>query len=376
MFTHVNITKIDDVLPHIKDAKEFRVFDKGPYIAVDYVYASPDTFKTQWRRECRGIKFDRDGRIIARPLHKFFNVGEKVPASEIDLSRQHSVIHKMDGSMVHPYFDEELGRWVLMTRKGITDVSTQATERTIDKNYEKYEAFFNEMKRQGVTPIFEYISPKNKIVIEYPFSDLVLIAARTLNHGVYFSRLGIENLARQYDLSPVEAESTTRIRDIDKFEKYVKEQKGIEGYIIQFLSGEMWKIKTEEYLSKHGLIDVTKSPTKLARIILSNGIDDLYSLLSLEDKEKIESLAVWINNEINYYVNKVMLLVNQTADLSQKEFAVEHAMSFNPPQFRSVLFKVRSGNDPLTSVRDCLFKYPQLLAYRSKQVPQLLEGLE
>ena len=78
-----------------------------------------DTFDTAIARECRGLKFDADGRIIARPFHKFFNLGEKERVEDIDWSAPHQLFDKLDGSMIHPAMLN--GEMVFMTRMGATD---------------------------------------------------------------------------------------------------------------------------------------------------------------------------------------------------------------------------------------------------------------
>src|SRR4051812_25344280 len=98
------IRHIEDVLPHIEGRSEFAVKRRDGYTAIDYNFAGADTFNEPIRRECRGIKFDADGRIIGRPYHKFFNLGEKPETQShvIDWSAGHVILEKLDGSMVHP----------------------------------------------------------------------------------------------------------------------------------------------------------------------------------------------------------------------------------------------------------------------------------
>src|SRR5438132_57361 len=98
------IRHIDEVLPHVEGRADFAVKRQNDYTAIDYIFAGPDTFDHPIRRECRGIKFGADGRIIARPYHKFFNLGEKAETQPdvIDWGKAHEVLEKLDGSMVHP----------------------------------------------------------------------------------------------------------------------------------------------------------------------------------------------------------------------------------------------------------------------------------
>lgn len=74
--TYPIIETISDILPHLAGRDEFVVAQRDGYTAVDYVYSLPDSFADPYRKECRGLKFDPSGRILARPLHKFVNLGE------------------------------------------------------------------------------------------------------------------------------------------------------------------------------------------------------------------------------------------------------------------------------------------------------------
>jgi len=76
------IGSLDDVLPHIAPNIGIIHSDHGAYSVINYVYAVDTTFETAIARECRGLKFDREGKLIARPFHKFFNLGEKRPPQE------------------------------------------------------------------------------------------------------------------------------------------------------------------------------------------------------------------------------------------------------------------------------------------------------
>lgn len=51
-------------------------------------------------RECRGIIFHKEtGNLVARRLHKFFNINEmdETKAERIDLSKPHILLTKADG---------------------------------------------------------------------------------------------------------------------------------------------------------------------------------------------------------------------------------------------------------------------------------------
>lgn len=186
-----DIRTIEDVLPHIKDRDEFNVNDKGEYITVNYAVAFEDTFKMSdpedlggaIRRECRGLKFYPSGEIAARPFHKFFNIGEREETQphELDFGVDHSVLTKADGSMLHPILIHEQVRWC--TKAGITDISEQA-EIFIDQK-PNFLNFAKDCISRQWTPIFEYVGPYNKVVLDYLEENLILLAVRDNISGIY-----------------------------------------------------------------------------------------------------------------------------------------------------------------------------------------------
>lgn len=185
------INHINDVLPHIEGREEFIVAERDFGKVVNYMVEMPDTFTLNdsddiggiIRRECRGIKFYPDGKIAARPFHKFFNIGQKEETQPhlIDINKSHIIMDKRDGSMLHPMIVDGSIRW--MTKMGITEVS-EIAEKFISNNV-KYNKFAQWCIEQNLTPIFEYTGPKNQIVISYQQEELTLLAVRHMITGQY-----------------------------------------------------------------------------------------------------------------------------------------------------------------------------------------------
>ena len=164
----------------VKDRKDFIIVEKDGYTVIDYVFMCDGTFDVAGRHELRGLKFDnKTGEILARPFHKFFNIGEKEEHKDIDWSRPHVVMPKLDGSMVHAVLVGDEVR--LMTRMGITDHSIRAERHLTDVL--KKELLTELLCEQ--TPIFEWTAPDNQIVLQYEESKLTLLANRNNKTGKY-----------------------------------------------------------------------------------------------------------------------------------------------------------------------------------------------
>jgi RNA ligase len=187
------IRHISDVLPHIEGRPEFIVAEREGYTVINYVVVMADTFDMTGpddlggaiRREARGLIFGRDGNLMSRPFHKFFNVNERAETQthEIDMSQPHVIMEKLDGSMVRPITINGYIRWA--SKMGITSVGMQAEE-FVAKNT-KYKNFACWCIKEGLTPIFEWTSPFNQIVLPYEEENLTLLAVRNNFTGEYLS---------------------------------------------------------------------------------------------------------------------------------------------------------------------------------------------
>ncbi|PCK07239.1 MAG: hypothetical protein COA42_15410, partial [Alteromonadaceae bacterium] len=104
------ITCLADV-EHAIDEKLFmKALRPDGTTIINYLVASTEAFPeivdhsdiAHIRREFRGMVFDKDGKLIRRPFHKFFNIGERTETqfTNLDLSKEHDIFEKLDGSMI------------------------------------------------------------------------------------------------------------------------------------------------------------------------------------------------------------------------------------------------------------------------------------
>jgi RNA ligase len=331
-----HITHIDEVLPHVEGRKDFVVARKAGYTVIDYVVAMPDTFDHPMRVECRGLKFGEDGRLIARPLHKFRNIGETETTlpHNIDFATPHTIMDKMDGSMVHGCM---LGdSVVLMTRMGRTDVAIKAELLLTDMQYVILKSL---LLNDGITPIFEFIAPDNRIIIKYPTAELVLLALRETYSGLYLSRAEVINQAAELGVRPVPITPSTWTNTQD-FVDYARAITGAEGYVIRFESGLWVKAKGDDYVVKHKAKDGLTYEKNVLALILAAGVDDVVPLLDKQDADELIAYQGYVNAGMLASSQLVEDLVTSGAHLDQKTFAVEH-LKDAPKDYRTLAFQVR-----------------------------------
>lgn len=339
------IRTIEDVLPHIHGREDVGVVDKGEYKFIKYVSAfmNADLFDSEMRRECRGLKFAPDGRIIARPYHKFFNYGER--ATGIDVLKPHHILDKLDGSLVHGCLLPG-NRIRLMTLRGITDTSIQA-EKYLTENEGR---LMYDMLYAGYTPIFEFVAPENQIVIRYETPRLVLTGIRANVTGEYMTRAQLESFAQAYSVELVATLGT--ITQLDDFIEQAKARRGIEGYVIRYENGHMVKVKTEEYILFHKAKDEIWREKNAFAVVLSDGVDDILPLLSPDDASALERFAHELNTVLSLQAKEIERAAEESRAKGEDrlDFARRYISTIDKA-LAKVAFRALDGKDAFDELR-------------------------
>lgn len=326
--------------------KNFIITKKEDYIVINYIISSKETFpiikdendiESKILREGRGLIFSTKGKILSRPLHKFFNLGEREDSSNIDFFRNHLIMDKLDGSMIRPFFTQNKIRWG--TKMGVTDISYQVEEFLKDKK--NYIDFANDMLKKDFTPIFEWISKKQRIVLEYDNDDLVLLAIRNNITGEYVNRNILEKIKEEYSLSLVDVVDID-LRNLSKDEIYKKINqfmKNKEGVVVSFDDGEMIKIKTEQYVNIHKAKDQINDDKMIVKSILNNTIDDVLVLFDKNSKEYVtltEKIEKFDKGMINF-LKIVSEYHGKSKKMNRKDFALDTTID---PFIKNIVFGV------------------------------------
>ena len=346
----MEITNINQLLPFVEKKPEFKVIDKGDYQVIDYVYQDQHTFDQPELMECRGIKFDKDGLIIARPFAKFFNYGER--GATLPMHRPHFITRKYDGSMVHP--TRVNGQVFLHTRKGHTDVAKKAERFVLSEaTGRNYVEFFSQSIHHGVTPIFEYVGPNNRIVLRYEEENLVLLAMRHMVSGEYLSFVNLLASADEFNIpvvTPVDLPMTADPKvDLEGFVKYTRELQDEEGYVLYFDHGYMVKVKAEDYVLKHRALDDLGSKKKVVALCAQGFMDDVLPILSEPDAVELIHFNYMLQDEVNLLEARAKALAKNHGP-QRKEFAIKYADKLRPRWLAGVCFGVMDGKDARTMI--------------------------
>jgi RNA ligase len=371
------IRHIDDVLPAIKGRDEFTVGSRDGYQFIDYNYVGNDTFDCPIRRECRGLKFDMDGKLIARPFHKFFNLHEK-PSEVPTLSGDnHTIMEKLDGSMIHAAILG--GKIVWMTRAGITEQALQAkayVDAVVDDVVDdddlepNYYGLAQSMLQCGWTPIFEFTSPQNQIVIRYTDTKMTMIGARRMVNGFYMPHDLMEEWAAAYGVPVIRTFDPTH--NLDEFVAYAKSLTDTEGFVIR-CGDWMGKVKADAYVASHRAKSGLLWEKDVLRLVLDQKVDDVCGLLPVDDREYLEEWA----NKVNSNLNTAARIIRRVVDTVSPE-GTPGTMVFNKgglvrparktfaafvkdyhtawPFMKSAMFAIYDGKDAQDVVRDIALK--------------------
>lgn len=348
------IKHIDDVLLQIEDKPEFKVMEKGWYTVINYMVAFEDTFSlirhrthyNMWmRRECRGLIFNTaTGELISRPYHKFFNVGERdeTQIDKIDLNQPHVVLEKLDGSMIRPIPTPEGFR--LGTKAGITDVAMNAEVFIGDKP--QYSTFINLCISQETTPIFEWVSRKNRIVVDYPEDNLILTAIRDNRNGSYVEYESMKRSASHLNIPCVKAYSKGVPTSEDLINHIRKWDDG-EGVVIRFDDGHMVKIKADEYILRHRSKEQINSEKNIIQVILSDAVDDMIPLLTEDDATRLRKFQAEFWSAVDEVAQDLTTIFEGGDRVypDKKEFAVEFVNRMLLPMHRPFMFGMKQGKE-------------------------------
>lgn len=305
-----------------------------------YMYATPETFNNAFARECRGITFDPSGKILARSLHKFFNVGEKefTLPHNLDWSNVDRVMDKRDGSMITAMVLND--NIVVKTKKSFeTEQASNALK--FIQEFPNYEMFIRYVCAFGYTPTFEWTSPKNRIVLDYKSDELVLLHIR---HNVTGQYLKPENYGNDFNIPVVEYDKP-EISDHKQFLDSIKAGTMTEGKIIQFNDGEMVKIKTDWYCSLHHSVTFLRV-RDVAEAVLLETVDDLKAQMVTAglDITPVINIEKKIFSDIATLEKNIVGAYSEFTHLSVRQEFFE-AVKAKYPSFYSLVVAYGDGKD-------------------------------
>ena len=248
-----------------------------------FKYTQETHIKDLWNdvnRQARGIIFDVDGTIVARPFPKFFNMNERPETSPKNLPwhTEVEVFEKMDGSCGIGYFgtggpEDELPvylgsvpMWRLATPGSMESDQAIMGTRILNGSVPECEGpptHPHSVAQETVsclprynlghlptdcTPVFEIIYPDNRIVVDYEGKTFLSLLAIFEHSGEEWHPRRVDQIAGLCGFHRPKRYKIDLQSDIP-FED------NTEGYVCRFGDGTRVKVKSPRYLQLHRLLD-------------------------------------------------------------------------------------------------------------------------
>lgn len=326
---------------HLRSDKRIRFAEEtvnGETVTIIcYMVADPSLWEIPLANECRGIVFNSNSDCIARPFHKFFNVGECEATQLHNLPNITEVLEKRDGSMVNPVLVG--GKIAWKSKKSFySDVAVEAGKNAGKGDYE----LSLWLAERNFTPVFEYTSDQNRVVLDYGSKPkLVLLSVRHNQTGRYQTYEEICELAASYGVEVIKKYDMT----IQDCLEQAKTLENFEGWCLRDPAARFYvKLKCDWYLRMH------KARTELrerdvADMVIEETVDDIKSALSLDgfDLTQIEEIERQVCQDLTYTRLTVEDFVAKIEDKTDfKAIALKYK---DIPLFNLIMSAVR-GKEP------------------------------
>ena len=331
------------LLEFIKDNKNWRdILSSAPYSLLikekdNYALFKYNHFESDMSldivREARGVIIDLTNMTVAcRAFDKFFNATEPYAAK---LSDNIIAEEKIDGAIIKVWTDR-YGKVRVSTNGNIDAEDAPVVIQT--DTIKTYKDLFNEATKEisgfeqfkDYTLIFEMVSPLNRIVVQYPKTELYFLGMRD-NSSMKEYLPYIENDFFKQFKKP-------KIYDIKTVKQAIEVAKTLgkehEGFVLIDENFNRVKVKGTLYLSMHLIRNNSMSNKVFLETILEEKDDDLISYFP-EYKPFIKNLKdkmIDLENKIEQEI--------KDADFSQER--KEFALSIKDFKYKNVLFKIYS----------------------------------
>ena len=358
MIKITNISQFDELLKSKEEIKlKIEEVDGIKVGIICYMIELPDTFDSELAKECRGITFRMDtGECISRPFHKFFNVNQKEETlvQNIDWESIRYMTPKHDGSLAIPVLVNNKVFW--KSKKSFYSDVAKNMQQIYETWDQKIKDFLIHLLYEGYTPLYEYVSPNNRIVLEYEKEDLILLCLRNIETGEYtgFSTAYMFEVA-----SPEVIEKPKTLQDLID---WVVKRENEEGYVISNFDGStVLKLKTPWYLSRHHAVSAI-SMKELIKLILDEKIDDVISTLREMKMDRQIEVMDDIIREVNLMLlnyiedSKRCLQYFSESEVERKEWSEYikncHFLKDKLP----IVYAIDSNKDYVKIAKDIVYK--------------------
>jgi len=281
--------------------------------------------------------FNQDGSLWRTflMLPKFFNLNQ-VEATQYGVVKDKKILNvtaKEDGSLV-AFMMLPNGK---LFSKTIGSFTSEQAENAYKLLYEDEEQvlWVKNMLNSGFTPMFEYLSWDNRVVVKYAAPHLCLIGVRDNIAGTYYAA---DELVRNSIPMSMHLVSSYA-GDLDYYIELAKTMEGKEGWVIKFIDGQLIKVKTAWYFKLHGLRtqDINREDYVIKNY-LEETLDDVMSQLDPEEDSDAYSFVSKVTEAIDNYIIHVDKSVDELVELWNSSFYFGHWAKFATDKHKAAFF--------------------------------------
>lgn len=278
-------------------------------------------------RELRGLTFvfNKDGSLYKRYLllSKFFNLNETEETLYRRINEKEivSIQEKEDGSLLS--FLELPNKEIIARSKMGFDNDISINSQKIFEENIFLNKFIKDCLKNNLVPIFEYVSPMNRIVLDYPETDLILTKVRNNVTGEYVDINNLDtsgiNVAKHYDLVSLDELLEINKHDTEK-----------EGYVVGYIDENelcFFKLKNQWYRDRHYYTtEFIHQDNIIVNHILDGNIDDILSVIDNDEiKDKVDDINTIVKKKVDEHMKESSKLLKELKEMSVKDFAIKHS---------------------------------------------------
>lgn len=362
------VSRLIDVATH--DTFPLQMFTYGREAVHGNVWDSVTT-------KCRGIIFNTEtSEIVARPFEKFFNLGtagmpETDPStwshSQPDdvLFAEPEVWEKMDGFLATMY--EYNGKHYIASKGSFNSTHAKWATAWYQANIGTGPVPSDPAPYwpEGYTPVFEGICSSLRIVVNYEFEGLVLLALVNKETGEELSKASLQTWANRNGVQTPNTYTkagweVARQRSLDPNET------NVEGYVLTWLRPGQTpfrlKIKYVDYLRLHRMVGGVSAKAIYNCLAGNEYKGDLDEWCNESTPWFSKFVTKWVrgltarHDELRDKANASIKTVNDKLKFDGALTAVSYAaarkafaLEFNKPEYadvRAILYALLDGKDP------------------------------
>lgn len=272
-------------------------------------------------------------------LPKFFNLNQ-VESTQYDVVKDKKIVSistKEDGSLIG-FMKLPNGNVFCKTIGGIGNEQSLEAFKIYSKD-RKLQKFIHNCLNNNYTPLFEYVSFNNRIVLQYSKPQLRFLGIRH-NVGDYEY---ISNAKLQ--IKNIDHAAIIKDKTLDDLIKEGEKIENFEGWVVEFEDGQIIKVKVPWYFDKHRLrtCDVFREDY-IIKHYLEGTIDDIICQLDKKNDSDAINFIEYVKKSVNNWSIKIdndvkELLKEYKGDI--KDFAIKHHKDY---VFRFCMHQIKDGD--------------------------------